>query len=385
MIQAYNYTDLYNKYVREQALEAFQKKGISTESYEKTVQAHPFDLYTPNYFIRIALGLLTIIAVLFSTLLIWLVTGTSNDGAIVVLFVFTACICYAALELFVRNKKYYNAGIDNVLMCFTIICLSGAFLVNDYSNSYIVTSGFMILFCLWLCIRFTDAFMAILSCCSLILFIFFICMKMGDFGKTVVPFILMILSVVVYFIMKKLLNKQPLLLYDFCCRSVLFLTLLTFYASGNYFIVNELSNEIFPSSTPHDTISLGWFFWIFTIMVPLIYLAWGVAKKDILFIRTGLGLLAVTVFTIRYYYSFYPAEIEMLVIGILLIAITYALIKYMRTPKYGFSFEKDPYKKDLSNAEALIIAQTFGEKTSEAKGFEFGGGSSGGGGATGNY
>jgi uncharacterized membrane protein YgcG len=385
MMQAYSYTNLYNKYVREQVLEAFQRKGINRETYEKTVRAHPFDLYTPNYFIRLALGLLTIIAVLFSTLLIWLVTGASNDDATVVLFVFTACICYAALELFAGNKKYYNAGIDNVLMCFTIICLSGAFLVNDYSNSYIVTSGFMVLFCLWLCIRFTDAFMAILSCCALILFVFFICMKMGAFGKTAAPFILMILAAVVYFTMKKLLHKQHLLLYDFCCRSVLFLTLLTFYASGNYFIVNELSNEIFPSSSPHNTIPLGWFLWTFTIMVPLIYLAWGVAKKDILFIRTGLGLFAATIFTIRYYYSFYPAEIEMLVSGILLIAISYVLIKYLRTPKQGFSFEKDPYRNNVSNAEALIIAQTFGKKASESKGFDFGGGSSGGGGATGNY
>ena len=80
------------------------------------------------------------------------------------------------------------------------------------------------------------------------------------------------------------------------------------------------------------------------------------------------------------------AEIEMLVIGILIIAISYLLIKYLRTPKHGFSFEKDGYNKNgLRNVEALIIAQSFGKKEVESKSFEFGGGSSGGGGATGNY
>ena len=76
----------------------------------------------------------------------------------------------------------------------------------------------------------------------------------------------------------------------------------------------------------------------------------------------------------------------MLVIGLLIIAITYILINHLHTPKRGFSFEKDGYNKnELRNVEALLIAQAFGKKEVESKGFEFGGGSSGGGGATGNY
>jgi uncharacterized membrane protein YgcG len=271
-------------------------------------------------------------------------------------------------------------------MCCTMICMLSALLINDFANGYIVTSGFMLLLCLWLCMRFTDAFMAILSWFSLLLFVFFICMKTADAAKTFIPFISMIISAVVYFTIRKILNNQRLLFYDFCFRSVLFLTLLTFYASGNYFIVNELSNQIFPSSAPGNVILLSWLFWIFTIIIPPTYIIWGVLKKDILFIRTGAGLLAASIFTIRYYYSFYPAEIEMLVIGIVLITLSYVLIKYLHSPKHGFSFEKDVYNKnDLHNMEALIFAQTFGKKSGESKGFEFDGGSSGGGGATGNY
>src|SRR5678809_941796 len=121
MTPAYKNSYLYNKYVREQASEGFHGKSISAASYEKIVQAHPFDLYTPNYFIRIALGLLTIVAVLFSTLLIWLISGESGDNATVALLILTAVICYTALELFVRSKQYYNAGIDNVLMCSVVV------------------------------------------------------------------------------------------------------------------------------------------------------------------------------------------------------------------------------------------------------------------------
>jgi len=385
MMQAYKNSSLQNKYVREQASEAFHGKSISAASYEKIVQAHPADLYTPNYFIRVALGLLTIVAVLFSSLLIWLIFRADSDNAFVVLFVFTALLCYASLELFVGSKQYYNAGIDNVLLCAVIVCMLSAFLINDYPNKDVITSCCMLLLCLWLCKRYTDAFMAMLCYCSLLLFVFFICMKMGDTARTVIPFILMITSAIAYLIVKRSLNKQQSMIYDFCLKSVLFLTLITFYASGNYFIVKELSDIVSPGSIG-NTLSAGWLFWILTIIIPPAYLVWGILKKDILFIRTGIGLIAGTIFTIRYYYAFFPAEIEMLVIGIIIIAVSYLVIKYLRTPKHGFSFEKDDYnKKELRNIEALIIAQSFGRKEVESKGFEFGGGSSGGGGATGNY
>ena len=386
-MQAYNNTGLYNKYVHEQASEAFHNKGIPAETYDKIAAAHPVNLYTPNYFIRIALGVLSIVAVLFSMLLVWLITGASGEGGIIALFVISALLCYTALELFVRSKQYYNAGIDNILMLSVITCMLSAFLINDFTNSYIITSGFMMLLCLWLCIRFTDAFMAVLSYCSLLMLLFFICMKMGDLGRAVIPFILMITSAGVYFIMKKLLNKQRLLFYSFCLRSVLFFSLLTFYAAGNYLIIIELSKQLFKSSAAGNAIPLNWLFWIFTIVIPPLYVIWGILKKDLLFIRTGLGLLATTIFTLRYYgYPSWPGEIEMLVIGMVLITKCYVLIKYLHTPKLGFSFEKDAYNDNhLRNVEALIIAQTFGKKAVESKGFEFGGGSSGGGGATGDY
>jgi uncharacterized membrane protein YgcG len=181
------------------------------------------------------------------------------------------------------------------------------------------------------------------------------------------------------------LNKQQSFFYDFCFKSVLLLTLITFYASGNYFIVKELSDAIFPGST-HSKLSAGWLFWIFTIIIPPAYLFWGILKKDILFIRTGIGLVAATILTIRRYYTFFRTEDRNAGNWHLIIAISYLLIKYLRTPKRGFSFEKDGYNKNgLRNVEALIIAQSFGKKEVESKGFEFGGGSSGGGGATGNY
>ena len=129
MLQAYKHIDLVNKLVQQKAAEAFEAQSIGAETFKKILEAHPSSLYTPNFFIRIALGVLTIIAVLFSGLLAWLISGASKDSAFVALFLFLCVACYAVLELLIKQKQFYNAGVDNVLMCCCIIFLISAFFI----------------------------------------------------------------------------------------------------------------------------------------------------------------------------------------------------------------------------------------------------------------
>ncbi len=384
-MQAYKYKDLYKKLVQQKASEAFEAQHISAETYKTILEAHPSALYTPNFFIRIALGLLTVVAVFFFGLLVWLISGASNDYAFVVVFVFLCIACYTALELLISTKQYYNAGVDNVLMCCSIIFLIAAFLTGNFANNDVITSGVMILFCLWLCARFTDGFMAMLSYVSLYIFVLLLCAKAGVAGKAFAPFILMCTSAVIFIIAHTLLKKERLLIYHFSCRAVKLLALILFYISANYFAVNEAGRQLFSLSANMPAV-LAIVYWIFTVLIPVSYILYGIIKKDLLFIRTGIVLSIASILTIRYYYKLLPAEIDMLIGGLLLIAISYAFIQYLRTPKHGFTFQNtNRNKKDLLNAEALIIAQVFGKSSNKHKGFEFGGGSSGGGGATGSY
>ncbi len=384
-MQAYKYNNLYNKRVQQKASEAFEAQSIDAEAYKKILEAHPSALYTPNFFIRIALGLLTIVAVLFSGLLVWLISGASNDYAFVALFMFLCIAYYTALELLISTKQYYNAGVNNVLMCCSIIFLIAAFFTEDFANNDILTSAVMALFCLWLCIRFTDGFMAILSFISLYIFVLLICQKTGVIGEAVAPFILMLLSAVVYLITTAFSKNERLLFYHFSCKAVRLLTIILFYCSANYFVINEGGKKMF-SAAANMPAAFGVIFWILTVLIPVVYFIYGIRKKDLLFIRTGFALFIATILTIRYYYTFLPAEIDMLIAGIIIIVISYALIKYLRTPKHGFSFENtNRNRKELLNTEAVIIAQVFGKSNAKQKGFDFGGGSSGGGGATGNY
>jgi hypothetical protein len=265
-----------------------------------------------------------------------------------------------------------------------LVFISSIFFFFD-NDSWLIASSCIVVISLWLSIRFTDAFMAMVSYCCFIVFTFLLYIKAGDVAKTTAPFMIMIVSALIYFTTKKNYSEKKFI-YKFCFQAVLVLALISFYAAGNYFIVKELGNQTF-QLTSNDPIPLGWLFWIFTLIIPPVYIIYGIIKKDFLVMRTGLGLIAATVFTVRHYYYLLPAELEMLIGGLILIGVSYALIKYLTTPKYGYTSENtSSNKRRIINIEALVISETFNTRpATEGSSNLYGGGSGGGGGATGQY
>ena len=74
-------------------------------------------------------------------------------------------------------------------------------------------------------------------------------------------------------------------------------------------------------------------------------------------------------------------------LSLILIVISYVLIRVLRAGKYGFTFVeyKSSDKQALINSESLIIAQTFKSHVQEDFHDFYKGGSGGGGGATGEF
>jgi hypothetical protein len=383
---AYSFEDLYHKFARKEAAESLRTFCISKNSYDKILEKYPAKLYIPNYFISIALGLLTFVAVLFSGLLLWLLTSASNTGSMATLLITLAILCYIALELLVKKKKYFNAGVDNVLMTFIIVFIVSSFALQDFEFSWLLISGVTMIVALWLAARFTDGFMAIISYCSFLIFIFRLYLIAGNIAMLTAPLLIMTASVVIYLLMKKLI-KSKIFSYRFCFKCVLFLTLITFYASSNYFVVKELGSELLePQINFTNSLPLGWFFWLMTFIIPPAYIIYGIIKKDFLVMRTGVALIAATIFTIKYYYAFWPVELEMITMAVIFIASAYLLIRYLKEGKFGFtSLNLYASNNEILNAEALIIAQTFnGQPTANNSGL-FNGGTGGGGGASGDF
>jgi uncharacterized membrane protein YgcG len=130
-------------------------------------------------------------------------------------------------------------------------------------------------------------------------------------------------------------------------------------------------------------IPFAFLFYGLTVIVPVLYLYAGIKLKDFVLLRVSLVAIAFSVFTFKYYYSLGHHEITFTVGGIILLAVSIALFRYLKVPQGGYTREellKDKWSN--VNAEAFIVSQTLGgnkvvvEERTHGGGGGFGGGGS---------
>ena len=384
---AYNNEWLGHLDIRKQTAEAFDADCLTKDELTNINNKYPVGFYTPNIFIRIGLFVLTIIILLFSLGLLALVfLSALDEGLFSGLTIFFAILCYVSLEYMIRTKNHYCSGVDDGLLWGASVALfCGISLPNDLSG---LTNCLIIcMISLGATLRYADKLMASVANFSLVGIFFYICVELSGIAKAISPFIIMAISLAIYLAVTRSTIKKNNPYFTGCLKMIEISALISLYAAGNYYAVRELSNSMFNLNLqPGDSIPFVWLFWVFTILIPVIYVARGIQKKDAVLIRVGLILFAAIVFTVRYYHTVLPAEILMTIGGIVLLVISYGLMKWLHEPVYGFTSRELSSKNasDKSQIESLIIAQTF-KPGSGPEGTQFGGGSTGGGGASGEY
>jgi len=386
---AYNINSLDNIYIHQQVDEALHEKCIEKEEMDTCKKHYLIGFYMPNFFIRLGLFLLTIIIFIFTFgffALLFFSTG-STDTSFGVMCVFFGLIAYGALEFMIR-KNHFRSGVDDALLWITAtLIVAGLNLATGISSLGNVVLIFIIAF--YLSLRFIDAVMSAVSCLACLAVFFFSYTKMGPAAKASVPFLIMITSAIIYFLTNKEAGRDKFLHYANCFLLIKISALLCFYLAANYYVVREMSNAMFDLQLKEgESIPFGWIFWILTILIPLIYIARGIQKRDPVLLRVGLVLIAAIIFTVRYYYHILPLEIAMITGGIIMIGIAYVFIQYLKKPKYGFSSsESGVYDfMNITQVESIIISEIGGPVQQPAiPQTKFGGGSGGGGGAGGEF
>ena len=112
------------------------------------------------------------------------------------------------------------------------------------------------------------------------------------------------------------------------------LALLLTYLGVNYFVVRELSVAMMGLElSAGEDIPFAYLFYGFTVLIPIGYLTWGIVKKSILFIRVSLLTLALTVFTLKYYFSLGHPEVTITVAGALLTLVAIASHEVFKNPE----------------------------------------------------
>lgn len=310
-------------------------------------------------------------------------------------FFFKICCYIFAVVGFVgaevlANQKYYGHGLDDAF------CL-GALLNVGFAIA-ISTDGYELIIAVFVAIAAFILYRRYLHLPSLLVFclasagvLFYGLFEFGAIGKTILPFVAMIVSAVFYFFTKKSIDNLKesyyynglLLANSFC--------LILFYLSCNYLVVRELSvmllgNEILPG----QDIPFAIFFYVFTLIVPIVYLVQALKTKDRIMLWISFLAIGFSIYTIRFYYSVLPIEVALTLGGLVLFAIAYFSIKNLKNKETGLTFKPDRINNSNAflNAEALIVASTFGLKPQAKPAdspMDFGGGGFSGGGSEGTF
>ncbi|MEO5941946.1 MAG: hypothetical protein ABIP30_03210 [Ferruginibacter sp.] len=385
---AYNKTALYNLFVRNQTSEAYEKGAVTQEEYAAVFLKYPSQLYTPNFFIGIALFLLTLIIVIFSIgILALMLLGNGSDSMITGLAIFFSAICFIGLEVFIKQRNHYHSGVDTALLCGAVILLISGI---EYATKAAGLQLSIIIFIISLActIRYGFSFMGVISFLSFLSIFFFLLSDLGIGARAIIPFVLMAISLFFYFLLKTNKNKDQLAGYTDSINILEITSLITLYAAGNFYIVKQMGDIMFSQpDSASSTIPFAFLFWIFTIVIPLVYLFFGIKNKDAILLRVGLLLIAAIIFTIRYYHTLMPVEAAMTLGGIIMVLVAWAITRYLHVPKNGFTSVETDKKTAPGKAqiEALLLAQTFSQTHVQNSDTKFGGGDFGGGGASGDF
>lgn len=303
-------------------------------------------------------------------------------------YIFTV-VGFVGVELLAK-QNFRNHGLDDAFILGTLVYVGAAIGITTEGYEMII-AVFVSIASLFMFLRYLHVLSMLVFCLSTTAFLFFGMFEFGDIGKAILPFTAMIFAGIFYFLTKKLINNLKesyyynglLLANSFC--------LVLFYLSCNYLIVRELSAELLGVEVkPGTDIPFAFFFYAFTVIVPILYLIQSMRTKDRIMLWINFAAIGFSIYTIRYYHSVLPIEIGLTLGGIVLFAIAYFSIRKLKENESGLTFKPDRinHSDSILNAQALIVASTFGMKPEvkpEASPMEFGGGGFSGGGSEGSF
>jgi hypothetical protein len=383
---AYNKTWLANLRLQQEVKKEEQQGNISYAEFHAIAQKYPVGFYSPNIFVRVGLFILTCVIVSFADGLLSLMAASGRLIVSFGWFFFLGLLSYIALEVMVSTKHHYRSGVDDALLFISGCLFTIGFVIMLSGTHYLPLSGLIFLLTLWLSIRFADMLAAAACCISFLAFIFFGWIRIVPGGLSTAPFVMMLVSGGIYWIASAYSNRKEFINYDNSLVIAKVVSLATLYAAGNYYVIQMLSAEMMGKTGP---VPFGIIFWAWTILVPFIYIGFGIKKKNMILLRVGLILVPAAVVTFRTYYHILPIDAALTIAGAIVLTVVYAVVKYLKTPKHGFT-TAEPDEVNLLDhlkAESLIVAETFSHAPAAPAndGAKFGGGDFGGGGSSGDF
>lgn len=382
---AYN-TEWLDALLTKDAAEDWCDEELISEETEQAIKAHyPSRFYSPNVFARIGLAVFSFILIYAVLGLGFLAAGPQSEEGIFSFGIFWGVVLILALELWIiRSLRHFGSGIDDMTLYIGTVTLIGSiYVVFPFSFEMLPYCCVAWPFLVAGSIRYLDRLMTAAAFGCSFLIVLLSVSEIPKLALYLLPFSGMLFSAAAFFFARRAQRREGLRHWAGQFTVIELLALPSFYASGNYFIVQQSGNAWFEIAQP----PIAWFFWAFTFGVPVLYVFWGLRQKDRIFLDIGIACAAAAVFTFRFYHHVLPLAWACTVIGAILALVAYFSIRYLQKNAGAYTYTPDANKLLLQDLEEQIIAQTIAVQSphTPAPNDTFGGGDFGGGGAGGDY
>lgn len=365
-----------------EAAEQWHKKGLLSDEKWKTVQErHHTGFYSPNVFVRIGLAVFCLILLLAMLGLMGWIVEPNTDTGLAMFCIFLGAVWLWALEfILIRGYKHFGSGLDDMLLYAGTVAVVGGLgnLLPGFSEPLawcILALPFLVAGS----IRYLDRLMVAAAFVCALLIVLLIVKDIPNLAVYLLPFSGMLFSAAAYFFAQKGVQKNDWRHWHGAFAVLGLLAMVTFYASGNYWMVQQMGADWFSM----EQVPLGWFFWVFTFAVPCLFIWQGLRGKDRLALDVGLGCAVAAVFTFRYYFHLLPLAWVATIGGAVVFVVSYLSIQYLRKNAVAYTYEEDGKKSLLQKAQEQIFEQTIASQSvaPSPKKDTMGGGQYGGGGA----
>lgn len=378
---AYN-IDWLDALMTKDAAGKWHEKGLLSDEKWKLVQEqNPSNFYSPNIFVRIGLAIFTLILLSASAGMVGLVLSPDSELAFSAFGIICGMACMVFMELqIIRNGRHRGSGIDDMMLYSSVwSILLSVFTLFPYNTPMLVYYFIAWPFLVFGAIRYLDRLMALAAYLCSLLIVLQIVKEIPGLARFLMPFTGMLFSAGLYFFSKKGQNLYKWRHWHGVLTVLELLSLVTFYLSGNFWIVQSVGAELFLL----ETVPMGWFFWLLTFSVPFVYIFIGLRRKDRHMLDLGLVCVAASVFSFRYYFHVMPLTWAAVISGAVLFVTAYFSIRYLRKTEGAYTYEEDTDTSLLQEVEQQLIEQTIVNQPGATpdKPASFGGGQFGGGGA----
>lgn len=380
---AYNKDWLDALWIKDNARDWHTEGLLSAERWAAIKTRFSANFYSPNIFIRIGLAIFCSILIMAAMGLLVLIFGIDSNFAGFAIFWGIACLTF--LEVWaIGTARHRASGIDDMLLYFGIgAIVGGIWGILPYSTEPLVYSCIALPFLVAGSIRYIDRLMAAAAFICALFIVLLVVKEIPKLALYLLPLAGMLFSAGAYFFARNGQKRYEWRYWHELLWIVEMLALATFYASGNYWVIQQAGIEMFEL----EQVPIPWFFWAFTFVVPLAYIFWGLKRHDRLMLDMGLAAVALAVFTFRYFYNVLPIAWAAAIGGAVLFAIAYFSIQYLRKNEGAYTYVEQSDTTLLQEIEQQLIEQTIVNQPTDApdKRDGFGGGSFGGGGASGEF